>query len=237
MNSPLTRVFAVPLALTLLHTGAQFSGVPVWVTAAIVVALAGSWAFGYWQLSRHQAETQKTLHEAQQRQQHLQELHRGGAGETASAQREIERVRGLVRDAVQQLGNAFKDMNQHSGTQEQAVNRMLSRSGSAEQGVSVRHFAQAAGSLMGDLVQTLAEESHRSVSTVHQIDDMAKQLDAIFELLGDVKSIADQTNLLALNAAIEAARAGEAGRGFAVVAEEPISTSRSASWSAAPRTP
>jgi methyl-accepting chemotaxis protein len=49
---------------------------------------------------------------------------------------------------------------------------------------------------------------------------MVQHLDAIFELLEDVKSIADQTNLLALNAAIEAARAGDAGRGFAVVAEE-----------------
>src|SRR3546814_17142084 len=49
---------------------------------------------------------------------------------------------------------------------------------------------------------------------------MVKHLDAIFDLLGDVKTIADQTNLLALNAAIEAALAGDAGRGFAVVPEE-----------------
>jgi len=49
---------------------------------------------------------------------------------------------------------------------------------------------------------------------------MVGQIEAIFTLLTDVKSIADQTNLLALNAAIEAARAGDAGRGFAVVADE-----------------
>jgi methyl-accepting chemotaxis protein len=52
------------------------------------------------------------------------------------------------------------------------------------------------------------------------IDEMASQMNRIFDLLEDVKGIADQTNLLALNAAIEAARAGDAGRGFAVVADE-----------------
>jgi methyl-accepting chemotaxis protein len=51
-------------------------------------------------------------------------------------------------------------------------------------------------------------------------DEMSKQLDGIFSLLGQVESLASQTNLLALNAAIEAARAGDAGRGFAVVANE-----------------
>jgi methyl-accepting chemotaxis protein len=73
---------------------------------------------------------------------------------------------------------------------------------------------------MEGLVEVLARVSQQSSVTVQNIDAMVKHLDAIFELLGDVKSIADQTNLLALNAAIEAARAGEAGRGFAVVAEE-----------------
>ncbi|MGJ8668580.1 MAG: methyl-accepting chemotaxis protein [Oceanococcus sp.] len=73
---------------------------------------------------------------------------------------------------------------------------------------------------MTQLVDVLAQESAHSAQNVDRIDDMAGHLDAVFELLEDVKSIADQTNLLALNAAIEAARAGDAGRGFAVVAEE-----------------
>jgi methyl-accepting chemotaxis protein len=51
-------------------------------------------------------------------------------------------------------------------------------------------------------------------------NEMSRQLEGIFSLLGQVEGLASQTNLLALNAAIEAARAGDAGRGFAVVANE-----------------
>src|SRR3546814_20416939 len=80
---------------------------------------------------------------------------------------------------------------------------------------------------MSGLADALGQVSRQSVTTVGQIDEMVKHLDAIFDLLGDVKTIADQTNLLALNAAIEAARAGEAGRGFAVVAEEVRSVAES----------
>jgi methyl-accepting chemotaxis protein len=111
-------------------------------------------------------------------------------------------------------------MNRQASAQQGAVSRILSRNGESEGGVGVRHFAETAGSLMNGLVEALARASRQSAASAGQIDDMVKHLDAIFDLLGDVKTIADQTNLLALNAAIEAARAGEAGRGFAVVAEE-----------------
>jgi methyl-accepting chemotaxis protein len=220
MDSMPFKPIAVPFGLTLLYVGATLGGVPAWARIAIAVALAGGWLFAFWQLRREHLRESRERASAQLRRQHLLDLRRGASAEAAGTQREIGRVRQLVSDAVQQLGNAFNDLNRHSDTQQGAVTRLLSQSSGSDMDMSVRKFAHRAGQLMGDLVEALAEESRQSATTVREIDDMARQLDAIFELLSDVKSIADQTNLLALNAAIEAARAGEAGRGFAVVAEE-----------------
>jgi methyl-accepting chemotaxis protein len=111
-------------------------------------------------------------------------------------------------------------MNKQARGQEAALAQILSQTGDDARGAGVQQFAHQAGKLLESLVDVLAEATRQSGASVQLIDAMVKHFDAIFELLGDVKTIADQTNLLALNAAIEAARAGEAGRGFAVVAEE-----------------
>lgn len=66
-------------------------------------------------------------------------------------------------------------------------------------------------------IENLAHENHESLLAVKRLEENAKQVENIIQLVGD---IAAQTNLLALNASIEAARAGEHGEGFAVVAEE-----------------
>jgi methyl-accepting chemotaxis protein len=213
-----------PTALLALHLAvlvAGLGGVLVWASGLGAVAAAG------WVLWRQQQELTSLRDDSQRRRaqalrqhQMLSELRSGLSAESAGIHQETQRVQTLIADAVRQLGAAFEEMNRQSQLQDAAVARMLARNGENAEGVNVRRFADAAAKLMNSLVDSLAQVSRQSAATVQQIDVMVRHLDAIFDLLGDVKTIADQTNLLALNAAIEAARAGEAGRGFAVVAEE-----------------
>ncbi len=144
--------------------------------------------------------------------------------ELGSVHEEIERVRTLMTEAIDELGRNFEELNRLVHQQEAMVEEVIEQSASSDKGddktINVRRFAMEVSEMMENFIGIMVSVSTKSMSTMHHIDDMVDHMDGIFKLLEDVKSIADQTNLLALNAAIEAARAGEAGRGFAVVADE-----------------
>ena len=134
---------------------------------------------------------------------------------------ELMQVKELVAEAIETLNNSFSGLHSQTQQEYQMVLALLDNLGGqgAEQ-MSIQKFSSEMKMVLQYLIDLLMNASERSKQTVDKIDDMVGQIEAIFNLLEDVKGIADQTNLLALNAAIEAARAGEAGRGFAVVADE-----------------
>lgn len=221
----LAQLHVPALASSMALAVAAMTSLPAVADGLCVAAAVASWAYFFWRRHRERNErTEQRSALSRQQQDHdrrLAEIREGLAGEVVGLTHEIARVRGLVQSAIRQLTASFEAMNQHARQQNSVVARILDQADAdGAHSVGVRHFAELAGRLTGDLVDTLAEAGQQSLASVQQIDTMVQHLDAIFELLGDVRSIADQTNLLALNAAIEAARAGEAGRGFAVVAEE-----------------
>ncbi len=147
--------------------------------------------------------------------------------EVSSIDEELNRVKGLIHEAVVELGRSFEQMHALAQAQSEVVRQGLERSRNSEEGVlNIRSLADHSSEVLDKLVDLLVSVSKQSIETVHHTEDMMAHLDGIFGLLEDAKSLAEQTNLLALNASIEAARAGEAGRGFAVVADEVRSLSR-----------
>jgi len=133
---------------------------------------------------------------------------------------ELFQVKDLIAEAVETLNSSFTNLNDASQREGDVVMSLMANIGGTDGGMTIQKFSQETGDIMKYLIDLIVNISHRSRNTVMKIDEMVMQINAIFVLLEDVKTIADQTNLLALNAAIEAARAGDAGRGFAVVADE-----------------
>ena len=217
----------LPLAAAGAHGLCSVLSVPVVVLWGTLAAMAATWAWLLWSVQsgqvsisiKGQEQASEPKDSKADFEKLLRDTQRMAESEIAALRSEMQRVHDLVAEAVRDIGGSFDEIQRHSHTQEGEMRRIVEE-GDDSGALDLRGFASRAGDLMTHLVDVLAEESAHSAQNVDRIDDMAGHLDAVFELLEDVKSIADQTNLLALNAAIEAARAGDAGRGFAVVAEE-----------------
>jgi methyl-accepting chemotaxis protein len=171
--------------------------------------------------SRMEAEQQNRADQATARQR-LMEQH-------------IARFEGQIRETLQTLGEASRQMGETSDNMSVVSERTSTQvretaRASGEASSSVHSVAAASEELSGSINDISRQVTHaagiaaRAVAQAQETDGtvqgLAQSAGRIGEVIELIKSIAAQTNLLALNATIEAARAGEAGRGFSVVASE-----------------
>jgi methyl-accepting chemotaxis protein len=167
--------------------------------------------------------------------QQEQERVAGAAARQRAIEAYVGEFEGIVRQTLQQLGDASSQMRTTSSGLS-AVSRQtnervqIAEKASGEASMSVESVASASEQLSASINDISQQAAHaagiasRAVNQARQTDGtvqgLAKSAGRIGEVVGLINTIAAQTNLLALNATIEAARAGEAGRGFAVVASE-----------------
>ncbi|MBI3560417.1 MAG: hypothetical protein HY080_01680 [Gammaproteobacteria bacterium] len=223
-------VIRTPLLITGVMAIGFFVSDSVYVHLCLYFSAIGGW---YWfgkkllltQTSKASSDTGKSAHS--ELLNNVKDLSENIELRLNDSMIDLDKIKSVLADAISNLNSSFGKLNELSEQQRHIVVGTITGLGGASsedlktnKGSNIRNFCNFVSETMQFFIGIVMDVSKQSILVVHKMDDMVVQMDGIYSLLGDIKSISDKTNLLALNAAIEAARAGEAGRGFSVVADE-----------------
>ncbi|HEC13950.1 MAG TPA: methyl-accepting chemotaxis protein [Acidiferrobacteraceae bacterium] len=206
-------------------------GLPGWISGLAVIAVSLVWAVltgvllksTVRRFSSEQAENRKNDIQPQAI-ECLESIAKTSAQEVLPLMESLGQLQGVISDASTKLHQSFHGLTENSERQNnltlEIIGQLHAKDNNDTAVLVFDKFARETAQVLHDYVDLTVKVSDKGIEAAHKMQDMIKQMDIMFNLLGDVKYLADQTGLLSLNASIEAARAGEYGRGFAVVASE-----------------
>lgn len=129
---------------------------------------------------------------------------------------EVERARGVVREAIPAITKAFGHVQTRVQDQFNQLMELTSQMG--EEGQS--GFLSTMRGVVDSFVKDLVTISSQSMRIVERVNLMSGDIAQVMGNVANIEEMASTTRFIALNAHIEAHRSGVAGTAFRVVAEE-----------------